>query len=307
MLGRSFVVRADQKALKYLLNQHVHTDFQVAGISKLMAFDFSIEYKKGSDNKVVDALSRKPDVELLATSLLTPNDTLYQQIKDTWTQDATLQELNVKLQVQPFKYFTWSNDQLKWKGRLVVGHDTQLRNTIITLWHSTPQDGHSGMDATIRRIQSLIYWKSLVQDIRNFIHKCDVCQWHKYDVAAYPGLLQPLPIPEGVWTDVCLDFIEGLPKAKGKDVILVVLDRLSKYGHFMSLQHPYTAQDVAQCYLDHVFKLHGMPVTLTSDRDPVFLSSFWKDLFTLQGVQLQRFSCNDLLHITPKLMDKLKY
>ena len=119
--------------------------------------------------------------------------------------------------------------------------------------------------------------------------------------------MQPLPIPEGVWTDVCLDFIEGLPKAKGKDVILVVLDRLSKYGHFMSLQHPYTAQDVAQCYLDHVFKLHGMPVTLTSDRDPVFLSSFWKDLFTLQGVQLQRFSCNDLLHITPKLMDKLKY
>lgn len=107
------------------------------------------------------------------------------------------------------------------------------------------------MDATIRRIQSLFYWKSLIQDVRNFIHKCDACQRHKYDVAAYLGLLQPLPIPEGVWTDVCLDFIEGLPKTKNKDMILVIVDRLSKYAYFISLQHPYTAQDVAQCYLDH--------------------------------------------------------
>lgn len=100
--------------------------------------------------------------------------------------------------------------------------------------------------------------------------------------------LQPLPIHEGVWIDVCLDFIEGFPESNGKDVILVVVDRLSKHGHFLCLHHPYTAQSVAQCYLDHVFKLHGMPVTMTSDRDPVFLSSFWQELFTFQGVQLQR-------------------
>lgn len=71
-------------------------------------------------------------------------------------------------------------------------------------------------------------------------------------------------------------------------VILVVVDRLSKYGHFMSLQHPYIAQSVALCFWDHVFKLHGMPTTLTSDRDSAFLSNFWQELFTLQGVQLQR-------------------
>lgn len=91
-----------------------------------------------------------------------------------------------------------------------------------------------------------------------------------------------------MWTDICLDFIEGLPKVQGKEVILVVVDRLSKYGHFMSLQHPYTAQSVAQTFLDNVFKLHGMPATITSDRDPIFLSMFWQELFTLQGVQLQR-------------------
>ncbi|XP_049353866.1 uncharacterized protein LOC125818385 [Solanum verrucosum] len=204
--------------------------FAVAGIPKLMAFDFSIEYKKGIDNKVVDALSRKPGAELLSISLLTPNDSLYEQIKGTWLTDASLQTLITKLQAQPFKSFAWCSAQLRWKGRLR----------------------------------------------------------HKYDVFAYPGLLQLLPIPDGVWTDVCLDFIEGLPKSNGKSVILVVVDRLSKYGHFMSLQHPYTAQSVAQCFLDNVFKLHGIPATLTSDRDPVFLSKFWQKLFTIQGVQLQR-------------------
>lgn len=67
-----------------------------------------------------------------------------------------------------------------------------------------------------------------------------------------------------------------------------MVDKLSKYGHFLCFNYPYTAQSVAQCYLDHVFKLHGMPVTMTSDRDPVFLSSFWQELFTFQRVQLQR-------------------
>lgn len=149
-------------------------------------------------------------------------------------------------------------------------------------------EGISGMDATIWRLQSLFHWKSLISDVRIFINQCDICQRHKYDVAASPGYLQPLPIPEGVWTDIYLDFIEGLPKSQGKDVILVVVDRLSKYAHFLSLQHPYTAQSVAKSFLDGVFKLHGMPVTMTSDRDPVFLSSSWQELFTLQGVHLQR-------------------
>lgn len=144
------------------------------------------------------------------------------------------------------------------------------------------------MDTTIKRLSSLFFWKALAADVRAFVKKCDLCQRHKYDVAASPGLLQPLPMPDGVWTDICLDFIEGLPNSKGLSVILVVVDRISKSGHFIGLQHPYTAQSVAQKFLDQVFKLHGMPATITSDRDPVFLSSFWHEMFTLQEVQLQR-------------------
>ncbi|CAL0299324.1 unnamed protein product [Lupinus luteus] len=84
-----------------------------------------------------------------------------------------------------------------------------------------------------------------------------------------------------------MDFIEGLPVSYGKQVIFVVVDRLSKAAHFVPLAHPYTAATVAQAFLDNVFKLHGYPASITSDRDPIFISKFWQDLFALQGVQLQ--------------------
>lgn len=85
-----------------------------------------------------------------------------------------------------------------------------------------------------------------------------------------------------------MDFIEGLPPSSGKHVIMVVVDRLSKYAHFLSLSHPYTAIDVAQLFLDHIFKLHGLPSTITSDRDPIFISKVWTELFQLQGVSLNK-------------------
>ncbi|KAH9735939.1 hypothetical protein KPL71_017914 [Citrus sinensis] len=96
----------------------------------------------------------------------------------------------------------------------------------------------------------------------------------------------PLPIPELIWSDISMDFIEGLPKSHGKKVIMVVVDRLSKYAHFLALAQPYTAKDVAQVFLDNIYKLHGLPKTIISDRDRIFTSHFWRHLFTLQGTQL---------------------
>jgi IS30 family transposase len=83
-----------------------------------------------------------------------------------------------------------------------------------------------------------------------------------------------------------MDFVEGLPKSEGFDTILVVVDIFFKYAHFISLKHPYTAQGVAQVFLDTMVKLHGAPKTIVSDRDKVFTSSFWTQLFHLMGAKL---------------------
>ena len=89
-----------------------------------------------------------------------------------------------------------------------------------------------------------------------------------------------------MWTYISMDFIEGLPMSKGCSVIFVVVDRLSKYSHFIPMAHPYTAITVARIFMDNVFKLHGIPNNIVSDRDAVFTSKFWQEIFQLSGIKL---------------------
>lgn len=107
---------------------------------------------------------------------------------------------------------------------------------------------------------------------------------------AYLGLLAPLPIPDGAWQIVTLDFIEGLPKFAGYNCILVVVDKFSKYSYFLALSHPFTAFHVAQLFLNNIFKLHGLPTAIVSDRDKVFTSHLWQELFKMLGTELRMSS-----------------
>jgi hypothetical protein len=123
----------------------------------------------------------------------------------------------------------------------------------------------------------------------DFVAQCTTYQQAKTEHVAYLGLQAPLPIPDHAWHTITLDFI-GLPKPAGANCILVVVDKFSKYAHFVALSHPFTALQVAVIYLNNIFKLHGLPTVMISDRDKIFTSNVWQELFKLLDTDLRMSS-----------------
>ncbi|PKA61698.1 putative mitochondrial protein [Apostasia shenzhenica] len=286
LVGVHFKIRTDQESLKYLMEQRISTPAQQKWIARLIGYDYEITFKRGVDNKVADALSRRTFSSAAIQGHIVQgiSTNLMQRIQQSWQTDSKLQQLISDLQINPVLPYSWKNQQLRRKGKLVVGSDSELRFHIVQMMHADATGGHSGAYATMKRIKTVFHWRGINKLVRAMIKQCEVCQRSKYDASAYPGFLQPLPIPNKAWSDISMDFIEGLPPSNGRNIILVVVDRLTKYAHFIALSHPYSALEVAQIFLDNVFKLHGMPTTIVSDRDPVFISKFWKDFLRLQGV-----------------------
>ena len=110
------------------------------------------------------------------------------------------------------------------------------------------------------------------KQIQQFVQSCLVCQQAKPERVAYPGLLSPLHVPAKAWETVTMDFISGLPSSDQYDCIMVVIDKFTKYGHFIPLHHPFSAETVAEAFMNFVYKLQGMPRSIVSDRDRIFTS-----------------------------------
>jgi hypothetical protein len=162
-----------------------------------------------------------------------------------------------------------------------------LQKQIIQALHASAMGGHSGFLVTYLKIKKIFAWPGMKQMIKTFVAQCITCQQAKPERVRYPGLLQPPPVPSYAWQVVSLDFIEGLPKSKGYDCILVVVDKFSKYAHFIALAHLFTALHVAKVFLDNIYKLHGLPTAIISDRDKLFTSNLWQELFKLSKTELQ--------------------
>jgi hypothetical protein len=156
--------------------------------------------------------------------------------------------------------------------------------------HTSPVGGHSGFLKTYHRVKKDFFGDGLKTDVQRFLEECLVCQQNKVEKIKTPGLLQPLAIPSQRWEEVSMDFITGLPKSEGKSVIMVIVDRLTKYTHFCALSHPFKASTIATAFMETVQKLHGSPKIIVSDRDPIFTGHFWTELFSCLGTQLAHSS-----------------
>ena len=152
--------------------------------------------------------------------------------------------------------------------------------------HNSPLGGHSRFLKTYHRVKKKFFWDGLKLNIQKFVVECLVCQQNKVETIKTSGLLQPLSIPSQHWEEVSMDFIIGLPKSEGKSVIMVVVDRLTKYAHFLALSCPFKVSTASIAFMETIQKLHGNPKIIVSDRDPIFTGNFWTKLFSCLGTQL---------------------
>ncbi|GKC33990.1 ty3-gypsy retrotransposon protein [Tanacetum coccineum] len=170
--------------------------------------------------------------------------------------------------------------------RYFIGVKSKSKELLLFEFHNTLMVGHSGVKKMLVGISALFYWKGMRKSIEVFICKCLVCEQTKYSTQAPAGLLQPLPTPLGVWEDVSMDFITGLLVYKGLSIILVSVDRFTKYAHFETLPASFKEPKVDEVFMDMVVKHHGIPKTIVSDRDLIFVSKFWKQLFEASRTKL---------------------
>nr|KYP74287.1 Retrotransposable element Tf2 [Cajanus cajan] len=182
--------------------------------------------------------------------------------------------------------FTFCNGLLYFKERLFVPDLNDFRLQLLKEFHCTPVAGHSGLNPTVCRLAAIFYWPGLYSDARKFIRECPTCQHNKYMPTKKFGLLQPLKTANRVWEDISMDFITHLPKSFGHSTIWVVCDRLTKFAHFIALPAHFTAPQLARRFMVEIFKIHGFPKSIVLDRDPLFVSSFWRELFRAQGTTL---------------------
>lgn len=287
-----FVIQTDHKSLTHLGEQQLNTPMQQKAFIKLMGLQYRIRYKKGVENRVADALSRKDDPmeEVLAISVSSPK--WLDIVVAGYGQDTKTKQLLETLPLHPegIDHFRLVHGVIRYKGRIWLGHHKEAQQAVLLALHDSGVGGHSGITATYQRIKNLFAWPGLQKDVQWYVSQCTTCQQAKVEHCKSPGLLQPLPVPVQAWSTVSMDFIEGLPKSGKYDTILVVVDKFSKFAKFIPLSHPFTAYTVAQAFLQHVYDVFGMPQVIISDRDRIFTSALWQELFKLADVKLNMSS-----------------
>ena len=129
------------------------------------------------------------------------------------------------------------------------------------------------------------WWPGVTKEVKRYVEGCDQCQRMKNRAEMPAGKLRPNQIPEKLWQHILVDFITKLPTSKGHDSILVVCDRFSKMSHFVVTTEKTTAEELARLFRDNVWKLHGLPKSVISDRGLQFAAEITKELNKMLGIE----------------------
>eukprot|EP00253_Pinus_taeda_P019019 PITA_19019 len=291
LMGRKFLLHTDHHSLTNYFSQPTLNARQARWVDFLSGFDFDIKHLQGKENKVADALSRKVQ-SLYEISISGWKSPFLEIIKETTDQDTEYQQL--KLQIQKSaredsqqEYELDDAGRIYFKKRLYVPNQSKIKNLIMDEFHVSHYASHPGYQKMITAIRKEYFWPGMKKNIVEYLSQCLECQQIKAEHQHPAGLLQPLRVPEWKWEAISMDFITRLPKTKrNNDSIFVVVDKLSKAAHFIPVQSTYRATQIAHIFMQNIFRLHGLPKNIISDRDVKFTSTFWKTLFAELGTQL---------------------
>ncbi|GJS03754.1 putative CCCH-type zinc finger family protein [Tanacetum coccineum] len=210
----------------------------------------------------------------------------FERIKELYQEDGFFSKVIYQCTNGPYKEFIFQEGFLFHGNRLCIP-ECSLRFEIIKETHEGGLGGHFGRDKTVALLKDRFFWPKMMKDVNHYILRCRICHLAK-STSHNTGLYTPLPVPSAPWEDVSMDFVMGLPQTqRKKDSIMVVVDRFSKMAHFVPCSKTMDATNIADLYFKEVVKLHGIPKTITSDRDPKFVGHFWRTLWRKLGTKLQ--------------------
>jgi len=182
----------------------------------------------------------------------------------------------------------WSEDDgvLRFRGKIYVPRNSDLRRWIVSLCHDTKVTGHPGRWKTLELVSRNYWWPQMSRYIGQYVSTCDLCLRTKPIRQAPVGELHPLRIPDSRWDTLSVDFVVELPLSSGHDAVMTVVDSVSKRAHFIPTHTMVTVEGAARLFLHQVWKLHGLPKYVVSDRGPQFVARFTKELYRLLGIKL---------------------
>src|SRR6202522_3595950 len=193
-----------------------------------------------------------------------------------------------KMSARSVQSSEWSQSQglLYFRGKIYVPDSADLRRQIVSLCHDTKIAGHCGRWKTLDLVSRNYWWPQMSRYIGKYVLTCDMCLHTKALRQPPVGKLHPLPVLEAPWDVVSVDFISELPEANRQDCIMVVVDSITKQSHFVDTNITISAVSSTRLYVKNVWRHHGLPGKVVSDRGPQFVAEFTRELYRLLGITL---------------------